>query len=465
MRGIAGNQPPSAGVRYGAATIALCGVQFVDVLGVTVVVTALPRMLADLGATPALGGAVVTTYAMFFGGLLMVAARVGDRVGHRRLVLAALTLFALAAPLAGSARSIWPLVVARALQGAAAAAAVPAALRLLTTVIPDGPPRRRAVAGWSATGAAAGACGFVIGGLVTELASWRLVYWMNVPVAVLLAGAVVAYVPEIRPPGRPERLGWPSALLLTGAAMGIVAGTTLFGEHGPMSLAATALGIGLLATAGFAVLEHRSRHPLVVPAARRSQTLRWGTLGSFVNTATTSGSFTLATLYLQDQRGLTSLATAGLLVSFSLLVVVGSLLAPKIMAEGAWGRALAAGAGIIAAGNSILVAYPEPFAVAIAAGTCGLGIGVASVAATDMGTTVDESIKATAAGALNTAAQLGTAIGTAIILLIATGSDPRLAWATAAGLAAVTAIADHRRAPSRRAPVHIDRQSIRAFEK
>ena len=440
---------PPARTAASRVALVLCGVQFVDVLGVTVVVTALPRMLADVGAAPALGGAVVTAYAMFFGGLLMVAARVGDRIGHRRLVLGALTVFAAAAVVAGSASSVWPLVSARAAQGAAAAAAVPGALRLLTTVIPDGPARRRAVAGWSAAGAAAGASGFVLGGILTELASWRVIYWMNVPVAVLLAAAVVRYVPEVRSPGQPVRIGWPSALLLTGAAMGIVSGTNLLGEHMPVRVAAPAIGLGLLAAAGFGLLEQRTRHPLLAPAARRAAGLRWGTIAAFANTATTSSSLTVATLYLQDRRGLTPLATAALLISFSLLVVLGSLLAPKIITAAGWRGALGVGIGMIAAGNILLAAYPHPITVAFAAGTCGLGIGASSVAATDMGTSVDESIKATAAGALNAAAQLGTAIGTALILLIATTLQPRIAWITAAALAAGTAFAAVHRAPSR----------------
>jgi MFS family permease len=427
--------------RFYAAGVALCGVQFIDVLGVTVVVTALPAMLRDLDATPAQGTVVVTAYALFFGGLLMVASRVGDRIGHRRVVLASLTLFAAASALGALAESVWVLATARALQGVAAAASVPAALRLLTTIVPDGPARRRAVAGWSAAGATAGASGFVIGGVLTQLVSWRAVFWMNIGLAALLTAAIVGLIARDHQGLEVARIGWPSAVLLSGGAMGLVAGTTLLGEQDSPALAVVVTSLGGLAAAGFVMVDRRARHPLVAPAARRSPGLRWGALGSFFNTATTSSSITVATLFLQDELGVSPLRAAETLVTFSILVVIGSLCAPRLIGAFGGARALGCGLGIIAAGNTVLFAWPHMIGVAAGAGTCGLGIGIGSVAATDMGTAVGEAIKGAAAGVLNTAAQLGTAIGTAVILLLATTFSARDAWAVAAVVAGGAAIA------------------------
>jgi MFS family permease len=150
--------------------LALCLVQFVDVLGVTVVITALPAMLADLDARESAGALIATGYAMFFGGLLMLGARLGDRYGHRRIILVGLGGFAVGAVVGATGGSVLVLSAARCLQGAAAAVSVPSALRLLTTITAEGVQRRRAIALWSAAGAAAGASGFVIGGVVTQLA-------------------------------------------------------------------------------------------------------------------------------------------------------------------------------------------------------------------------------------------------------------------------------------------------------
>src|SRR4029450_10670289 len=111
--------------RVGSVVAALCLVQFVDVLGVTVVVTALPEMLADVGGSGADGTLVATGYAMFFGGLLMFGARLGDRVGHRRTILLSRLVFAGGSLLAATATTVITLTAARCVQGAAAAAAVP----------------------------------------------------------------------------------------------------------------------------------------------------------------------------------------------------------------------------------------------------------------------------------------------------------------------------------------------------
>jgi MFS family permease len=110
---------------------------------------------------------------MFFGGLLLLGARLGDRFGHRRIILTGLAFFTVAAVVGATAASVVVLTAARCLQGAAAALSVPSALRLLTTITSDGPQRERAIAAWSASGAAAGASGFVVGGVVTYLVGRR----------------------------------------------------------------------------------------------------------------------------------------------------------------------------------------------------------------------------------------------------------------------------------------------------
>src|SRR5580692_3822161 len=216
--------------RAGVAVAALCLVQFMDVLGVTVVVTSLPAMLASLHAPDSYGSLIATGYAMFFGGLLMLGARLGDRYGHRRTILVSLAVFAVGAALAGAAPSVLALTAGRCLQGAAAAASVPSALRLLTTLTPEGPARHRAIAAWSAAGAAAGASGFVVGGIVTDLASWRFVFWGYVPLAAVLAAAIISSVPRDRvaDPGRSLNLA--GSATFTAAIMAFVVGTTLIAQ-------------------------------------------------------------------------------------------------------------------------------------------------------------------------------------------------------------------------------------------
>ena len=274
---------------------ALCSVQFADVLGVTVVVTALPRMLADLNAPASAGSLLSGGYAMFFGGLLMLGARLGDRFGHRRTITASLAVCAAGALLGAVAGTVVLLTAARCLQGAAAAASVPSALRLLTTLTPDGPPRRRAIAAWSAAGASAGASGFAVGGVITDLASWRLVFWAYLPLAAALAAAVMRAVPHDRGPSHAGPLHTLTAAVFTAAVMAVVVGTTVVARPGQRPAGAGILLLAVPLTALFIRADRRTTAPFLPAAALRIPPLRRGAAGAFLNTAATSSAMTLAT--------------------------------------------------------------------------------------------------------------------------------------------------------------------------
>jgi MFS family permease len=434
-----------------AAVAALCSVQFADVLGVTVVVTALPAMLADLRAPPAWGSLVAGGYAMCFGGLLMLGAQLGDWFGHRRTITASLAVFALGSLLGAVAGSALLLTAARCVQGAAAAASVPSALRLLTTITPDGPPRRRAIAAWSAAGASAGAGGFIIGGIVTGLASWRWVFWAYLPLAAVMTAAIVRAVPRDHRPDPAGTLNAAASAAFTLAVMAIVAGTTLIvlPDRWPAGLAVAGLAAPL--TAAFLIADRRAAAPLLPAAVLRIPPLRRGTTGAFLNTAATSSAMTLVTLYLQDTRHDSPLAAAITLVPFSLAVVAGSAVATPLLLRIGPRPAMAAGLAVIAVADAALAAAAaHGWVVPASVAAAGAGLGLSSVASTALGTTVPARLRGTASGIINTAAQLGTAIGIAVILLIAaatTGlprsgtSAPVIAWATAAAIAIAGALA------------------------
>jgi len=426
----------------------LCAVQFVDVLGGTVVITALPVMLADLQAPASTAGPLVTGYAVFFGSLLMLAARLGDRYGHRRMLQLGLALFAVASLVAATAPSAALLIAARCAQGVAAAASVPAALRLLTAAAPEDKARQRGLAAWSATGAAAGACGLLLGGVMTDLAGWRSLFWLNLPLAAVLALGVRLTAPttQVERTGRLDALG---AALLTGAVAAVVLGASLLesAERRAAGLLLVLLGMALLPV--LRRVERRAPAPLLPAAALRSPKLRTGVAASFVNTAATSSAVTLATLHLQDARDLSPTAAGLMLLPFSLCVVVGAACAPRLLRATSPARAAGLGLALIALGDLTLLASSlSDWVLPGAVGVAGAGIGVASVAATTAGTDVASHLQGTAAGALNTAAQLGTALGVAGVLLLVTSTadsalpltGTRLGWAAAAALAAVTAL-------------------------
>jgi MFS family permease len=433
--------------RPGAVT-ALCLVQFVDVLGVTVVVTALPAMLSGLGASSSSAALVFTGYAMFFGGLLMLGARLGDRYGHRRVLLVGLVGFGAASLMAATATSVLALVGARCLQGAAAALSVPTALRLLLAAAPGEDGRRRALAAWSATGAAAGATGYLLGGGLTDLAGWRAVFWVNVPLAAALVVAIVASAPRL-PPERAGRLDVAGAAALTASVMAAVCGASLLEHPDRRGAGLVLLAAGAALVGALVAIERRAAQPLLPAAAVRHPALRVAVVAAALNTATTSSAMTLATLYLQDSRGASPTAAGLLLLPCSLCVVAGSAAAAPLLRQRSARSGIALGLATIAAGVAILLALPAAaWLLPVGVATFGAGLGVSSVAANTLGTDVPEALQGTASGALNTAAQLGTAVGVSILLLVAATSEGSglplggrsLAWACAATAALAGAI-------------------------
>lgn len=403
------------------AVLALCAVQFVDVLGGTVVITALPTMLSDLGASQSASSLVVTGYAMFFGGLLVLGARCGDRYGHRRVLLTGIVGFGLASPLAALAGSVFLVVAARCLQGAAAALSVPAALRLLTSLPVD---RRRSLSWWSASGAAAGASGLLLGGLVTQWASWRAIFWFTLVLAGVLVVAVRRAVP--RGPGGGSSLDVLGAVLLTATVMAWVVGAALLVFPRWRLLGVGLVLVGVLLVPLLVAVERRHREPLLPGAAVLDRNLRAGAIGSFLNTATTSSAVTLVTLHLQGIDGVSASGAGLLLLPFSLAVVVGAAVAARFLRRWSPRTALATGLAFVALGILALVPFDGAAVVApFCMAPTGAGLGLSSVAANGTGTDVPAALQGVAAGVLNTAAQVGTALGVAVILLIAVlvGSD------------------------------------------
>jgi len=425
----------------------LCGIQFVDVLGVTSAITALPAMLSGVSAPAAATPILATVYAMFFGGLLVLGARLGDRYGHRRVLMLGCVAFALVSMIGAGAQEVVQLITARGLQGAAAAMSVPSALRLLLDQTPEPDDRRGALAAWSASGAAAGAAGLLVGGFLTEALDWRAVFWVNVPVGIFLVIAVWLVIPRSAPEAERQPLDLVGAVLLTGAVMVLIVGASLI--ENPHSRAAGGLLVaaGLAAGAGFVAHQRRASAPLIPPAAFASANLRTGTGVSFVNTATTSSTGVIATLSMQEEFGISAVGAGVALLPLSLGVVVGSALTKPLGARLPPRRLAATGLAAIAAGN-LLLALTYGDMAGLVAGVClaGLGLGVASVAGTAIGTDVPDTLSGTASGVLNTGAQLGTAIGVAALLLLAStfaepGTGTVVAWAAIAGLAGLTTFA------------------------
>ena len=412
--------------RRWAALALLCVAQFVDVLGVTIVIVALPAIGRDLGLAERDLQWVASIYALCFGGFLLLAGRAADLYGRRRLFAAGLALFTVASLACGLASSPAMLVGARALQGLGAAVAVPAALSLLTTIFPDGPERARALGVWTAAAAGGGVTGFFLGGVLTGTLGWRWVFWVNVPVGAAGLALTLVLLAESRDHTAARRLDVAGAVTGTAGLVLLVDGFTR-AEYAGFATAGTlgtlALAVALLA--GFWLVEGRVADPIVPHGVFRSRELVGANLAAFTLTAVTSPAGVVGTLYLQEALGYPPTATGLALLPFSLAAIAGSF-------TGAWltgklrARATMAG-GLVTVTIAMLLLSRLP-----ARGQGGLawlvtgliiagsGLACASVAATGSGTAAAAGdAQGLASGLLNAAAQIGTALGIAALVTIA----------------------------------------------
>jgi EmrB/QacA subfamily drug resistance transporter len=434
------------------ALAVICVAQFVVVLDVTIVTTALPAIRQGLGFSEAQLQWVFTAYALVFGGLLIFGGRVADVVGHRRTFLGGLVLFAVASSGCAVAWSPATLVGARVLQGAGAALLSPAALALLTTLTEPGESRRRAVGWWTAVAATGGAGGWVLGGLISEYVGWRWVFAVNVPITVVAFAMALWALPADRPARRsPLDLG--GALAATVGLGLLVYGLTSAGERGldrvvswlPLILAAISFVI-------FVRHEARNSDPLLPLGLLRSGPVAGANLTAAAITASTSPAMFLAVLYVQQVLGIPAGRASLLFPAVNLGVIAGSLAGPRVLRRLGARRTLVTGFAGIVGGTVLLLFLPAEGLPAVqlmgAFAVMGVGLGTASVASTQTGTdAADPAYRGVASGVLNSAAQVGTAVGVALLLPLAasigldTMSGYRIGWVGAGAIAVAGALA------------------------
>jgi MFS family permease len=436
-------QPRSAEALGAVALGVLCVSQFVDVLSVNTAVIALPDIRGDLGMSASAAQWVISVYALLFGGLLLPAGRLADRVGHRRLFTVGLVGFGAASLLCGAAPSGPVLIGARAATGVAAALTVPAALALLVAGT-DEVRRPRALGWWTAAGAGGGIAGLALGGVITDVAGWRAAF----VAPAVLALACLPFVATLGParPGDDRR-----PLDIRGTIAGVVglvallAGLSAIGQGGAGLLPWAFLLAAAAALLAFARIEARAAFPLLAPGFLADRRLAAGTLASAVNTAATGPLAVLGAIYLQDVRGWSPSANGLSFVPFSAMVIVGSALGAGLLGRLGAGRtfALALVALVAMPLVSCAITADGGEVVLIAARALdGLGLGLAAVTATALGTSGSgEGTRGFAAGLINTATQLGTALSIALLVPLAAGPDDaiaglRLAFVATAAIAA-----------------------------
>jgi EmrB/QacA subfamily drug resistance transporter len=439
----------------------LCVAQFVDVLDINAVIVALPSIGRELGFSRGDLQWVITAYVLFFGGFLLLAGRLADLLGRRRMFVVGLALFTLSSLGCGMAGSPAVLLVARAAQGLGAAIVAPAALAIISTTFREGSERNLAMGVWTAVAAGGGAAGLVLGGLITDWLGWEWIFFVNVPVGV--AGMALSFVllQGDRGVEGSRRLDLLGATTITAGLVILVYGLTRAESAGfgsPLTLGSLALAVILIVT--FVFLERGVADPLVPLRIFRTRDLSGSAFVAFANTAVTAPVGVLAVIYLQEVLAYspTFAGLAGL--PFSLSVIAGSFLGSRM--TGRFGSKLTMTWGLL----GICAATLVTLGISVGSGLwyvlsnatlSGLALGCSAVASTTRGTSVvREEERGLASGLLNSSAQIGTAVGLAVLFTIAAtradalaGGEPtaqalvegyRLAFFIGAGVAAAGAL-------------------------
>jgi EmrB/QacA subfamily drug resistance transporter len=422
----------------------LCVAQFVDVLDINAVIVALPSIGRELGFSREDLQWVVTAYVLFFGGFLLLAGRLADLFGRRRMFVLGLALFTASSLLCGLAWSPLALVVLRAAQGLGAAIVAPAALAIISTTFPEGRERAFAMGVWTAVAASAGAAGLVAGGLLTDVLGWEWIFFVNVPVGA--AGVAFSFVllQADRGEEATRRLDLAGAVTVTAGLLLLVYGLTRAERAGfgsPLTLGTIALALTLLAA--FLIIERNASDPLVPLCFFRNRDLSGSALVAFANTATSSPVGVLVALYLQGVLAY-SPTLAGLLgLPFSISAVAGSFLGSRLTGTLGTKRTMVLGLLGLCAATLVTAGISAdgglPYVVASAA-ISGLALGCSAVASTTRGTSaVEEEVRGLASGLLNSSAQVGTAMGLAVLFVIAAARTDAVAVGGEPGAEALVA--------------------------
>jgi EmrB/QacA subfamily drug resistance transporter len=403
----------------------LCTVQFMVVLDIAIVNVALPSIQADLGFAPEDLQWIISAYALFFGGFLLLGGRAADLLGRRRVFLVGIVVFTAASLVSGFAWSQEALIAARALQGLGAAIITPAALSILTTTFAEGSERNKALGAWGAVGAFGAVAGVLLGGVLTDLLSWEWIFYLNAPVGIAAFILTPLLLEESRDTAASsyDMLG---AGLVTGGLVVLVYGITQANDYGWGS----AETIGFFATAvallgAFIVREARTREPLMPLSIFRLRTLVGANIAGLILGTVLFAMFLMLTLYMQQVLGYSPLRTGVAYLAVAGTAIFWSALAAQLVTRVGVKPVLVIGMVFLAAGLAFFTQVsvdgsyvadllPGFLMIAVGMGFSFVPISIAALAG------VQPSEAGLASGLINTSQQIGGALGIAALSAIAT---------------------------------------------
>jgi EmrB/QacA subfamily drug resistance transporter len=427
------------------ALIIVCLGYLMIVLDVTIVGVALPSIRDDLGFSESSLAWVANAYLLTFGGFLLLAGRLGDLFGHRRLFLIGIVLFTLASLVCGLATSQAMLVGARALQGLGGAVVSAVALSIIVTLFTEETERAKAMGVFGFVAAGGGSLGVLLGGILTDLLNWHWIFLVNVPIGIAVGVLAKLVLPGIHVPPASRRLDVAGALTVTGSLMLAVYAIVNGNEVGWTS----ARTLGLLAAAGallvsFLAIETKTAAPLMPLGLFRLRNLSTANVVGVLWAAAMFAWFFLSALYLQLVLGYSPLQVGLAFLPANLIMAVLSLgLSAKLVLRFGIRTPLATGLLLAAAGLALFARAPVDgsFAVDVLPSMILLGLGagmalnpVLLAAMND----VEPNDAGLASGVVNTSFMMGGALGLAILASLAASRSETLLGSGDSRLAALT---------------------------
>jgi len=417
----------------------ILGCYLMVVLDASVVITALPDIRLDLGFSPAGLSWVQNIYALAFGGLLLLGARMGDLLGRRQVFIGGITLFTIASMLGGLAQSETWLLAARALQGVGAAIAAPSTLALLTVSFPEGSERTRAIALYSAVASAGASIGLVLGGMLTSWISWRWSLFINVPIGIVLVSLAPRYLPETeRHTGKFDLAGAATSTLgMSALVYGLVrAAETSWGD-------AVALGSfagAALMLAAFVAIERRASQP-ITPLRLFASRQRVGAYAArLLMVGAMFGMFFYLTQFLQGAEGYSALKAGLSFLPVTVTIFAMVKVVPRLLGRIGPDMTLVGGLVLALAGllwlSRISTTTDYWTGIALPMLLIGAGMGLAFTPLTQAAIAgVDHHDAGAASGLVNVFQQLGSTIGIGLLVTVyAAASEGSGAKALAEGV-------------------------------
>jgi EmrB/QacA subfamily drug resistance transporter len=438
-----------------------CAAQFMVVLDIAIVNVALPSIQRDLDVGQSTLQWVVIAYGLTLGGFLLLGGRMADLLGRRRMLLTGLTLFSAASLVAGVAQSSGLLIAARGLQGFGAALVAPAALSILAVTFAEGQERNRALGIFGAVGGTSASVGVIASGLLTDGPGWRWVFFINIPVGILLIGLATMFLLADRAERRTRNFDVAGATTVTGGLLLLVYALNRGAENGWTSNTTLALfGAAALLLGAFVRIETRSRAPLVPATAVKNRTLVAANLSAFFTFGAFFSFIFLASLLMQQVLGYSPTKTGAAWLATSVTAFIASAVAGARLVELVGvRRLLVTGLSLLAIGmlwltrvpadaNYVFDLLPAFLLAGIAIGLCAPSVQIGALSG------VSESTSGLASGLVETMREIGGAAGVAAVstvLVSRAGLDgfhaAFVVIAIAAALGAFTAATAFQRRP------------------